>query len=93
MRHSLTLILLLTLTACGSLSEKDALNGKTAEEIYALAMVQMDNVSYEKAIKLFETLQSRYPYGRYAQQAQLEMAYAYYKQDDADSALSALFRR
>ena len=90
MRHSLTLILLLTLIACSSLSEKDALNGKTAEEIYALAMVQMDNVSYEKAIKLFETLQSRYPYGRYAQQAQLEMAYAYYKQGEADSALSAL---
>ena len=92
MRHSLTLILLLTLVACSSLSEKDALNGKTAEEIYALAKVQMDNVSYEKAIKLFETLQSRYPYGRYAQQALLETAYAYYKQDEPESALSAVDR-
>ena len=92
MRHSLTLILLFALTACSSLSDKDALNGKTAEEIYALARVQMDNVSYEKAIKLFETLQSRYPYGRYAQQAQLETAYAYYKQDEAESALSAVDR-
>ncbi len=93
MRHSLTLILLLTLTACSSLSDKsDPLSGKTAEEIYALARVQMDNVSYEKAIKLFETLQSRYPYGRYAQQAQLETAYAYYKQEEAESALSAVDR-
>ncbi len=92
MRHSLTLILLFTLAACGSLAEKDALNGKSAEEIYALAKVQMDNVSYEKAIKLFETLQSRYPYGRYAQQAQLETAYAYYKQDEPDSALSTVDR-
>ena len=92
MRHSLTIILLFTLIACSSLSEKDALGGKTAEEIYALAKVQMDNDSYEKAIKLFETLQSRYPYGRYAQQAQLEMAYAYYKQGESDSALSAVDR-
>ena len=92
MRHSVTLILLLALTACSSLSDKDALSGKTAEELYAMAMVQMDNVSYDKAIKLFETLQSRYPYGRYAQQAQLEMAYAYYKHDEPDSALSEVDR-
>ncbi len=92
MRHSVTLILLFTLTACSSLSDKDALKGKTAEELYAMAMVQMDNVSYDKAIKLFETLQSRYPYGRYAQQAQLEMAYAYYKHDEPDSALSEVDR-
>ena len=92
MRHSVTLILLFTLTACSSLSDKDALKGKTAEEIYAMAMVQMDNISYDKAIKLFETLQSRYPYGRYAQQAQLEMAYAYYKHNEPDSALSEVDR-
>lgn len=55
-------------------------------------MAHMDNLSYEKAIKLFETLQSRYPYGRYAQQAQLEMAYAYYKQDEPDSAISEVDR-
>ena len=57
-----------------------------------MAMVQMDNVSYDKAIKLFETLQSRYPYGRYAQQAQLQMAYAYYKHNEPDSALSEVDR-
>lgn len=55
-------------------------------------MAQMENVSYEKAIKLFEALQSRYPYGRYAQQAQLEVAYAYYKQNEPDSALSEVDR-
>ena len=93
MRHSLTLILLFTLTACSSLSQNsDALSGKSVEEIYALAKVQMENASYEKAIKLFETLQSRYPYGRYAQQALLETAYAYYKQEEPESALSAVER-
>ena len=94
MRYSLAVftMLLFTLTACSSTSETDALKGKTAEQIYTEAMSYMDNLSYAKAIKFFETLQSRYPYGRYAQQAQLEMAYAYYKQDEPDSALSEIER-
>ena len=50
------------------------------------------NESYETAIKKFETLQSRYPYGRYAQQAQLEIAYAYYKQNEPEPAISAADR-
>lgn len=52
----------------------------------------MDDHSYERAIKRFETLQSRYPYGRYAQQAQMEVAYAYYKQGEAAPAIAALDR-
>ena len=32
--------------------------------------------NYTRAVKLYETLESRFPYGRYAQQAILESAYA-----------------
>jgi len=52
----------------------------------------MTDGNYEKAVKTFETLQSRYPYGRYAQQAQLEIAYAYYKQKEPESAIAAADR-
>jgi outer membrane protein assembly factor BamD len=94
MRHSLALILLLALTACGLLSHND---GKPAastpvEELYATAKGELEGRNYERAIKSFETLQSRYPYGRYAQQAQLEIAYAYYKQKEGDSAIAAADR-
>ena len=95
MRHSLTLILLLTLTACSIFSSppsKSAADTTPAKEIYAEAMEDMDSGNYEKAVKTFETLQSRYPYGRYAQQAQLEIAYAYYKQKEPESALAATER-
>ncbi len=95
MRHSLTLILLLTLTACSTFlpgKETDPLKGLSAEEIYAQAKEQMAKASYEQAIKLFEGLQARYPYGRHAQQAQLEVAYAHYKQNEPDSALSTIER-
>lgn len=52
----------------------------------------MEAVNYEKAVKLLETLQSRYPYGRYAQQALMEIAYANYKENEPDLALSAADR-
>ena len=89
MRHSLALILLLALTACGSSPEKDADSASSVEAMYADAKDQLNDGAYEKAVKAFEALQSRYPYGRYAQQAQLEIAYAYFKQREPESALAA----
>ena len=52
----------------------------------------MQDKSYEKAIKQLETLQSRFPYGRYAQQAQMEIAYAYFKHSEPAPAFGALDR-
>ena len=62
----------------------------TADEIYAKAQEQMQDDNYEKAVKQFEMLQSRYPYGRYEQQAQMEIAYAYYKHGEPAPAIAAL---
>ena len=95
MRHSLTLILLLTLTACSVFSTSPiASDAKSppAADLYAEAKENMKDVQYEKAVKSFEKLQSLYPYSRYAQQAQLEIAYAYYKQKEPESALAAADR-
>jgi outer membrane protein assembly factor BamD len=91
MRHSLAVFLLLTLVACSSDPAKESEN-LSADEIYAKAQEAMQDQNYEKAIKQFETLQSRYPYGRYAQQAQMEIAYANYKHSEPVPALAALER-
>jgi len=95
MRHSLALILLLTLTACGlfpSTDENGTSKSETVEKLYADAKEELDNNNYEKAVKSFESLQSRFPYGRYAQQALLETAYANFKQKEPESALAAADR-
>jgi outer membrane protein assembly factor BamD len=55
-------------------------------------MDEIEGHNYEKAVTAFEKLQSLYPYGRYAQQAQLEIAYAYFKQQEPESALAAADR-
>lgn len=63
--------------------------GWSAEKLYNEAMDEMSSSNWNKAGKLFEKLEARYPYGTYAQQGQLELAYAYYKDTEPAQALSA----
>ena len=81
------------LTACGtSASKYDETAGWSAQKIYAEAREEMRAASWEKAIKLLETLEAKYPFGRYAQQAQIDIAYSYWKSNDLASALAACDR-
>ncbi|MEZ5453320.1 MAG: outer membrane protein assembly factor BamD [Thiothrix sp.] len=75
-----------------SQTEKDMTEGWSANKIYTTAREAMSAGDYERAIGLYESLEARYPLGRFAQQAQLETAYAYYKYDEPDSALDAIDR-
>ena len=84
--------ILLLLAGCAGNKDKDETSGWSAEKIYTEARSAMSDSAWDKAVKLFEKLESRYPYGRYAQQAQLEEAYAYFKQGEAASAVSACDR-
>lgn len=52
----------------------------------------MGSGNYTKAVEYLEKLEARYPYGRYAQQAQIEIAYAYYKDGERASAIAAADR-
>jgi len=83
----------LTLGGCGLLREvKDETAGWSAQKLYTEAKDNLNEGNYDRAVKLFETLESRYPFGRYAQQAQLEVAYAYYKDNEPISAIAACDR-
>lgn len=86
-------ILSALLGGCGLLPDQvDETTNWTAQKLYGEAREAMNDGAYDKAVKLFEKLESRYPYGRYAQQAQLEVAYAYFKQTEAASAVAACDR-
>ena len=92
MKHSLALILVLLLSGCFLFEKKEEAANLSASKLFSDAMEDMDDKNYEQAIKKFETLEARYPYGRYAEQAQLEVAYAYYKQEDVASTTAACDR-
>lgn len=87
---TLTLILL---AGCSLLpKEKDETLGWSAQKFYTEASFAMSDHDYETAIKYFEGLESRYPFGRYAMQAQLDVAYAHYKEGNHESAIAAADR-
>ncbi|MFZ2853666.1 MAG: outer membrane protein assembly factor BamD [Rhodocyclaceae bacterium] len=87
------LFLATILTGCGLLPEqKDETSGWSANKLYAEAKDALSEGAYDKSIKYFEKLESRYPYGRYAQQAQIEVAYAYWKSGEPASAIAACDR-
>jgi len=64
----------------------------SATKLYSEAKEELAGGGYDNAIKHFEKLESRYPFGTYAQQAQMEIAYAYYRQGDQAQALAAVER-
>ena len=81
------------LAACGLLADKtDETKGWSAQKLYAEARSELDTGGYEKAINYYQKLEARYPYGRFAQQAQIELAYAYYKDKDAAGTITAADR-
>lgn len=93
MKRSLALILLALLAGCSLFPEpQDETRGWSAQKLYTEAKNHMTEGDYERAVKYFETLEARYPYGRYAQQSQLEVAYAYYKDNEPVSAIAACDR-
>ncbi len=52
----------------------------------------MAKENYATAIERYELLESRYPFGKYATQAQLDVGYAYFKYDELDAAIAAIDR-
>ena len=83
------------IAGCSSTPEdkdQDETSEWTAEHFYKEAKRALDGGDYETSVKYFEKLETRFPFGRYAQQAQLETAYAYYKSREVDSSVAAADR-
>ena len=90
MLRSLALFQIFFLSACGLLPDRtENQEDWSANKFYSEARAKLDDGSYPAAIKLYESLEARYPYGRIAQQAQLEIAYAHYKNEEPASAIAA----
>ncbi|CAK0740860.1 Outer membrane protein assembly factor BamD [Gammaproteobacteria bacterium] len=93
LRPLLALLWLAMAGGCALLPDEiDQTKDWSANKLYSEAKSALTDGSYEQAIKLYEKLDSRYPFGRYAQQAEIEIAYAYYKSDEPTSAIAALDR-
>lgn len=87
------LLLAATLAGCGIFGKEiDPTEGWSAAKLYSEAAAELDSGNYTRAIELYDKLEARYPFGRYAMQSQLDVAYAHYKADEPEDAISAADR-
>ncbi len=88
----LLLIALFVLSGCNSNSKDERYNNMTANEIYSSGTKNAYKKRFNEAIEDFEALESRYPFGEYADKAQLGAIYSYYENEDYPSAIPAIER-
>ena len=88
-------VLLLTgfLAGCASTSDEEQVpETLSEEELYKLASSSIDHEDFEEAIKTLRTLESRYPFGSFAVQAQLDIIYAYFMDHQPEAVRAAADR-
>ena len=93
--RALILCCSLTLTGCAWLGlgeDIDPTEDWSASRLYSEAKSARNAGDYETAIGYYEKIESRFPFGPYAPQAQLETAYTYYRFNEPASAIAAADR-
>jgi outer membrane protein assembly factor BamD len=91
MRFSLLAVAAALLIGCAT-DLQDETAGWSAQRLYGEAKDAMASKDWPRAVKYLEKLEARYPYGRFAQQAQLEIAYAHWKDGERASGIAAVER-
>ncbi|MGI1678796.1 MAG: outer membrane protein assembly factor BamD [Cellvibrionaceae bacterium] len=88
----LGLCLMTLLSACATQEEKDANRAErireTEKQLYETAERQIRSQQWESAIKNLQLLEENFPFGAYAEQAQLELIHAHYRNYDFDAAIA-----
>ena len=77
--------------ACSS-GDEESPDETLEKELYDSAQSRLKGGNYESAIYSLEALERRFPFGRYAEQAQAELIYAYYMNYNFEQAISAAER-
>ncbi len=93
MKYILTLLLSLTLYGCSSNDELPDIPADAGEQqIYEEAQRYLRGENFDLAVRSLQQLESRYPFGNYAEQAQLELIYAHYNAYEHEAAVEAADR-
>ena len=96
LKLSLVLVASLLISACGWFGggeDADEFAGlSTEEQFYRRALDQLNGQNFNAAISTYQALESRFPFGRFAAQAQIEIVYAYYRNNDVEAARAAADR-
>lgn len=84
--------LLLILSIAGCVNEDEKPVNLSEKELYEAVQKNLRDESFNLAVKNLQLLEARYPFGPYAEQAQLEIIYAHYRDFDPAAAIAAANR-
>lgn len=85
------IVLAILLPACSSDQTLEELN-MTEEELYQRIQTEISKQHYEQAATSLQSMEARFPFGKYSEQCQLETIYVKYMEFDADAARVAAER-
>ena len=80
-------VLLCVLSACSSNDQK--IERGSEQDLYKQAQSLLDSSNFTSAIEALQLLEEYYPFGSYAEQAQLDLIYAYYRTSENEAAIAA----
>ncbi|MFL0810785.1 MAG: outer membrane protein assembly factor BamD [Agarilytica sp.] len=86
----LTILCATLLSACSS--KKDGETVDTEQALYEVAQDQLEKRNWDTATEALHLLEENFPFGVYAEQAQLELIFAYYRTYDYELAIAAADR-
>lgn len=93
LRAAFALSVVLTVAGCSGTDTKyDKTAGWSAEQLYADAKMEMDAGAWNDARDRLTAVESRYPFGVYAQQSLIDLAYVNWKDNENEQALAAIGR-
>ncbi len=90
MQYLVAIAILSLISGCSS--KKNLVPDNPPSELYAIAQQKLQHGNFQNAITQLEALDSRYPFGPYSQQVQLDLIYAYYKSDHLPLAQASIDR-
>jgi len=93
LRGLMCLLAALMIAGCGTKgSEYDKTANWSAEQLYKDAKEEMSASNWEQARTRLQAIESRYPFGLYAQQALIDLAYVNWKDNEPEQALATIDR-
>ena len=92
MKLLVLLVAAMSMSACSMFKSKQNIDTMPLEALYDNAHNSLENADYAAATKAYQRLIARFPSGEYNEQAQLDLAYSQYKDNQPDDALSTVNR-
>ncbi len=93
LKYALIILISLFIVGCSGNDELPDIPADTGEQqMYEEAQRSLGNRNFDLAVRALQMLESRYPFGKYAEQAQLELIYAHYGAYEHEAAVEAADR-